>query len=360
MFKGITFYCEKVSHGWFVRYGLLVGLCFGLVCLHGVRPAWALDQRSLSVAPTKTELILEPGQSWTGSVGFAIDIPDQVFLSFRVMDFKALDESESGVPYFFEPLPNQTRGILSRWIKIQAVDQSEIVPLDFFQIPVTISIPQNADPGGYYAAVIFDTVPISDLDDASGSATASSVGSLFLVTVPGEIDEQAELVEFYSQQDVYPNPPLDFVTRVLNQGTLHIRPEGEIIVKNSFGFEVMRLPVNQENGNILPDSIRKFDSSAGNSRILFSIGSFDFVVGRPLMMGRYTATLELWYGSDQRFLTARDVFWVLPWPVIILVWGGLIVFLFLTRRFHLAYMRWVWLQYKKLRWKSEGEIGVRD
>ena len=70
-------------------------------------------------------------------------------------------------------------------------------------------------------------------------------------------------------------------------------------------------------------------------------------------MGRYKATLELWYGDNQSFLTASDTFWVLPWPMIILIWGSVLVGLYLTRKFHFAYMRWVWLQYKKLRWKQE-------
>ena len=71
------------------------------------------------------------------------------------------------------------------------------------------------------------------------------------------------------------------------------------------------------------------------------------------MMGRYKAKLELWYGREQRYLGADAVFWVLPWPIIITLALIIGIFLYMTRKVHFAYMKWLWEQAKKLRWTKK-------
>jgi hypothetical protein len=108
--------------------------------------------------------------------------------------------------------------------------------------------------------------------------------------------------------------PIDFLVRLRNTGSVHEKPVGTITVTNAFGKSVGSLNLNPNSGNVLPDSIRRFERTL-NTKQLF---------------GAYTATLTLTYGSGQK-LTAHTSFWVVPWKLIVLVLIGLVAVFFILR-----------------------------
>ena len=170
-------------------------------------------------------------------------------------------------------------------------------------IPFTIKVPENADPGGHYAGIMVGTRPSTEKIGGSGAGISSAVTSLFFLRVPGDVKEEGEIRDFYAEQSVLQSPDALFSLRFENTGNVHLVPEGSIIITNMWGKERGMIEVNKEHGygNVLPASTRKFEFNwHGESNI------FEF--------GRYKALATLVYGEDGRKTVYRTTyFWVIPW-----------------------------------------------
>ena len=71
------------------------------------------------------------------------------------------------------------------------------------------------------------------------------------------------------------------------------------------------VPVNDTRGNVLPKSVRKFNQEWKNLDKTF--------------FGRYTATLNLMYGNNQKAEPVTVSFWILPWKLVLAYLGGILL-----------------------------------
>ncbi len=190
------------------------------------------------------------------------------------------------------------------------------------RIPVTISLPANADPGGAYGSVLIDTVAIDAQAGNTGgtvpqSAIIARIGTLFFITIPGPTLKEGALTQFGTSPEkmFYQNTPINFGILFENTGSIHLAPYGELRVTNMFGEEVGF--VSLEPWFVLPQSLRLREVS------------WD----RDFLFGRYTATVQINRSYDDVIDTMSYSFWILPWKP--LVGGFAVVFfvLFLIRAF---------------------------
>jgi len=98
------------------------------------------------------------------------------------------------------------------------------------------------------------------------------------------------------------------VARLQNNGDVHEDPQGSISVTGTFGEKVASVAVNTIGGNILPASIRRFESTMANKQLF----------------GYYTARLDLTYAGSKT-VKAVATFWVIPWKLLLLILVGLLV-----------------------------------
>lgn len=194
------------------------------------------------------------------------------------------------------------------------------------RIPVTISIPPDAEPGGLYGSMLVDTVAI----EANGGETTNTVpqsaiiariGTLFFVTVAGAVEREASLLEFATigKQKFFGSSPVTFGILHENTGSMHIAPYGEVRVTNMLGDEVGFVEL--EPWFILP----------GSERLREITWSREFVIGR------YTATAQINRSYDDIVDTASFTFWVLPWKLLTLAFGTIFIVLFIIRTFFRAF-----------------------
>jgi hypothetical protein len=106
----------------------------------------------------------------------------------------------------------------------------------------------------------------------------------------------------FVKRGFFEHGPVDFVVRVKNEGSVHERVQGTIEVTNIFGKKVGSVKVNDKGGNVLPDSIRKFEQQLSSKRLF----------------GLYTAKLNLSYLNGGKKLNASVGFWVIPWKLLLL------------------------------------------
>jgi len=280
----------------------------------------------IKISPTKIEDLVEPGETLTKRLKVTNLANKTKTLYAFLKDFKAGDES--GRPVLIPP-GSEEGPYLANWVDIPTKG-FEFAPNEEKVIPFSIQVPENAGPGGHYGGVYFGTEPprlrVQGKDKGAGMAISQQAGSLILLHVKGDVQEEARVREFTTDKNFYGTPfDVQFTVRVENRGNVHVKPFGAVDITNMFGKEVASIMVNERGGNVLPGSIRKFTRTNWE-------GDSGF--------GRYKAVLGLTYGvpADQggqgkKSLYAEKTFWIIPWRIVIPTLLGL---MFITAVFILS------------------------
>ncbi len=276
---------------------LLLLIIISIVTI-SIPPAKAtIPGQGLTISPPIIEITLEPGQTYERVIKINNPTKEVVEVYPIARNFSA--QGEGGTPIIETPNTEPTYGLAS-WIKFNlpkiALTSEQEVAFDY-----TITVPQDAEPGGHYASVLFASEPPKPDAKVSQVALASMIGSLILGKVNGDINEKAEVREFSTKKLFYLKPSVDFVLRVTNLGNIHIKPMGEIVISN-WGRKVANFDINPKKGNILPNSIRRFDDLKYQ--------------GNQWSFGLFKAKLIATYGEKNQPLLGEITFLIIPWWLI--------------------------------------------
>lgn len=248
------------------------------------------NQAGLVISPPKTEKTITEGESFSDVIKVTNSTSSDLVLNVSIADFGPKDET--GEPSFGEP----EESILAGWISI---DKSiSLGSGETKEVPYTVAVPANAEPGGHYGAVFFEPVVQTGPASGSGTTIAFKIDTLLLITVPGDIVYNGRIREFSTNKSFFVDSSnlVNFVSRFENLGTVHVKPKGTIAIRNLLGKTVAQLIVNEDSANILPDSIRRFENEWP----------------KKYGFGFYSATLNLGYGENQT-IAATSGFWMIPW-----------------------------------------------
>ncbi len=289
---------------------------------------------ALTISPAREELTGDKGESIakTFLVINEQDTDQVLYTSVEAFD----SQGESGTPNF---TPG-TDGLPS-WITI--TDKVIVKKGERVTIPYSVTIPQDADAGGHFAAIFLSTVPPSA--DGGQVSVGAKVGMLILLKVTGEIKEEGGLSSFTIKEDkkVLTSVPIDFVYRFNNAGNDRVKPEGDIVIRNTLGMETARVSANQNQGNVLPGSVRRFDVRYGEGDApSVSAPFFDHVKYQMnnLAVGMYTAELGLSFGNEGK-ANASITYFMFPWQLLSVVLGLLIVVILLLMILVKKYNKWI-------------------
>lgn len=288
--------------------------------------------QAVTMSPIRIELAADPGDSTSGVVKVYND--DRVERNMYLSVAKFENQDESGEPKFVKGNDQ-----LVSWVKIQS---SILIPSkESREVPFTVDVPSNVDPGGYFGAVFASIVPPSP--DGGEVALQSDVGTLLLFRVNGDFPEGETILEFNTKdkKKILNHLPIEFYYRFQNDGADRAQPLGDITIRNLFGGLTKVVSANFGAGNVLPESIRRFEASwvtAGGDPVEDKYGT----VVRPELntfwdtvkyqasnfaLGRYSADLNLTVNNDASRTYAKSTsFWVIPWQLILVVLAILLVF----------------------------------
>ncbi|MCX6728303.1 MAG: hypothetical protein NTV39_00835 [Candidatus Saccharibacteria bacterium] len=294
-------------------------LLAGALAAHvGAQAANANAAQGVQISPTLVELNASKGKTYSINLGVTNVTGTDLVYKTSVSDFGAA--GETGSPHIFIDTKLTPASSVITW-----VDTAPQFSLDAHQsrtVTAQINVPANAEPGGHYGVIRFSgTAPKLD---RTGVGLSASAGVLLLVRVDGLITEKADLASFYTsgsqsgkETSFFENGPAYFVVRIQNVGNIHVKPVGNIEVKDMFGGVVTNIPINKDKSNVLPKTIRRFD---------------DAKVNKDWMIGRYTANLTLGYGSKGQAITGTISFWVIPYKIILIVLVILATVIYILRR----------------------------
>lgn len=279
----------------------------------------------LSISPTISQFTIKPGDKATVKITLKNITVDNVTAQGFVNDFTS--DGTTGNPKILtnEKQPTQNSIInfvygLSN-ISLQRGEQKTV--------SIGLQVPKNTTPGAYYGIIRYKAIPANGGAPAPGQvALTASVGTIVLVTVPGNIHEQVQLksLDIYRgarASRVFVKPPTSIGIGIANFGNGFVAPFGNVEVHNMFNKTVISYQINnpKQPGNILPGSSRVFTHNInGINRI-----------------GRYTVVASVSYGKGAQVLSLQKNIWYIPiWFValfVIIVLG----LLYLALRFYRNY-----------------------
>lgn len=265
---------------------------------------------TLKISPVRSDIVIAPGK--TDVVTMKVTNMTKAPMTIQAIENDFVAGDDRGTPALildaskFAPTHSLKRYMVP-------IPNTTIAPGVTQEIKVTVKVPLDAKPGGYYGAVRFS--PVSAGGSTSVNLNASAA-SLILMTVPGPVEEKLTLKSF----DVKQGSKVDTIFQSANDLQVSFRMENTgSIQEGPFGnISVMQgdKVVYSYNFNdtapremVLPDSTRVWDVPLKN------IGGF----------GNYTIKATLSYGQKNQTIEVKKSFWVIPIAVIAVTVGGLLL-----------------------------------
>ncbi len=271
--------------------------------------------QGIQVSPALVELNAERGKTYTLNIKVVNVTLTKLTYSTIVNDFNSNSETGAANVLLDSRLP-ATASVID-WVA--TVPEFTLDSRESRSITAQVTIPNNAEPGGHYGVIRFSG-RAPELTQ-TGVGLSASTGMLLLIRVSGDIKESASLASFYTasggkQTSFFETAPIQFVTRVKNDGNIHVKPVGSIELTDAFGNSVGTIAINDTKSNVLPDSIRRFENDFKSN----------------WMFGLYTANLTLGYGTTGQAITNTITFWVIPYKLVLIGLLVLVTLIFIVSR----------------------------
>ncbi|NTV21959.1 MAG: hypothetical protein HGB03_00085 [Candidatus Yonathbacteria bacterium] len=264
----------------------------GFVSAYTITHIGASIRGDFVLEPAKIELFTNPGHESVTELQVTNRTDDTLTFSVSIEDMSGSDDPMRPVLLLGD---KQGPYSLRDYIKPE-IDTFTLKSGERITLPVTISIPLDAEPGGLYGSVLFESRSIGQSEEAS--RTISRLGALLFVRVNGDVAESGALEDFRvsgGSPVSFTQEPIGFEMLYRNSGSVHVNPYGMITVRNLFGLTVGEIEVTPYYA--MPESLRY-------RKVMWEHG--------PLF-GYYTATLEQNRGYDDIVDTRTLSFGVLPW-----------------------------------------------
>lgn len=270
------------------------------------------------VGPGKTDLVIRQGETQTVEITVTNRTGERRRFNLSVEDMQGSQDSvQSLVLLGSDRGPYSVRDYISMPHTSFELDHNQRA-----RIPVTIRVPVDAEAGGLYGSVLVDTVAIEAKPGNTGGAVPQSaiiarIGTLFFVTVPGDVKKEGGLVNFETipKQTFFQGGPVNFGILFENRGAIHLAPYGELRITNVFDEEIGFTKL--EPWFVLPQGLRLREVSWDNK----------------FLFGRYTATVYVNRSYDDVIDEKSYTFWVLPWKPLVAGFVAVFFIIFCIRAF---------------------------
>ncbi|HEX5455991.1 MAG TPA: DUF916 domain-containing protein [Candidatus Saccharimonadales bacterium] len=254
------------------------------------------DKTSLAVSPPTFDLSANPGDTLHDSIKVQNITDKTVDINTSIKNFVAVGtEGEVGLT------DQNGQYSLAKWIHVtpsSAVLQAKESKVFNF----TVDVPKNAEPGGKFGSIVFSTT--HGASGASAVGVSQQIGTLLLLRIAGDAKEQASISSMLADHTSQ-NDTVTYKTLISNEGNVQVKPIGSITITNMFGKKVATIPFGGK--YVIPGAKREFINQWQHSGML---------------IGKYTATLTLLYGTKNMTLTSSVSFISIPWKML-----GIILFI---------------------------------
>jgi hypothetical protein len=257
------------------------------------------------LGPGKIEIWADPGEEFQKELIISNRIGQTMEFNVEIEDIKGSFDPNQPIIFLAEKKgPYSLKDYLQPEITKFTLKHGQRIIL-----PVKISIPKDAEPGGLYGAILVSTNPPFpegkvEKEKARGQLRMiSRLACNFFIRVKGKVVENGYFKDFLTKK-FFEKGPIPFQIFFENKGNVHLIPYGIIEIKNLLGKKVGEVEI--EPFYTLPNSLKK------------SVAEWE----RKWLFGKYTALAGL-NRSYQNIIDQKKIeFWVIPYKIILV---GLIV-----------------------------------
>lgn len=215
----------------------------------------------VSVSPLRMEVEVSVGKNTLTPITVTNTAEDKpVRVKAEVMGF-GQSQMGSTIPIKDDTSPYSAAALIEL-----SPEEFEIKPGESQKVKVTATIPPGAS-GGKYATLVVGQVP------EPGASMVGQVAIAVMLTISESSLIRAGQVMGVDIHQEEPGEPITFITAIRNQGNVHVRPSGEIIISQD-GQEIGRTEVDPH--LIIPGYTRPFKSVWAAPEV--SAGAYSFEV----------------------------------------------------------------------------------
>lgn len=300
----------------------------------------------LLVSPEMFELKVERGEQLSDKIKIRNKSEVPLSIEVTVTNFGAQEESGT-ITFYEEPIPRKGEDDISynprKWIKIENPNFI-LEPNETVEVKFEVDIPENAEPGGKYAVVLFEPKLPSYYFEKGAVRAIPKIGVLFLFSVEIEglqrPEERLTIVEFAIPKDfhmkklenflgfvsealavkreefsIVEKSHLPFTLRIKNNDIYHHKLEGRLEILENDGKIVGETEIRKT--TILPGKIRKFPvefkTNLPEKLEKYLPAAISNFISKNLLFGRYQGRLVLTIEND--IIEKNIEFWAFPWKV---------------------------------------------
>jgi hypothetical protein len=281
----------------------------------------------LSISPTISEYTIKPGQSASLTITLKNITVDDVVAKGSINDFTS--DNITGNPKIITDNSITSPNSIKKFVA--NIDDVPLAKGQQKKIVLGLDVPKNTPPGAYFGIVRYRAVPKALNTPGPGQvALTASVGSIVLITVPGNLREQVQVngLKVYRgarSGTFFIKSPTSIGITISNFGNGFVKPFGTVEVHDVFNKTIATYQFNnpKQPGNVLPNSQRTFQNNIkGVNKI-----------------GRYTVLASVSYGNGSQVLTLKKNFWYVPLWLVVILLAILAALIFLAVRSYRRYRR---------------------
>lgn len=282
----------------------------------GITSAAGSTANGFSISPLVSYITVDKGQTTSFSINVGNPTGATLTAAPQADDFVAAGESGAAALIVSPKTPKPANDFSSL---VSGLSNLTIPPGGQQTLNFTISVPRDANSGGYYGAIRF--VPVFSSTNKGVVGLTASVGSLVLLTVPGNLIERLSLIQLSAAQNgqangLFVHGNLSVLMRLENEGNIYAQPYGTVQVSNMDRHII---------------NVQQFNNTSPRESILEG-STRKFTLGLPKYhwLGRYTITASISYGNSQsNLIVAKANFWYLPTWFIITAVVAIAIIIFL-------------------------------
>ena len=259
------------------------------------------------VRPFLIDAQLEPRESYEDTIVLKNNYPTRKAVLFATVNEISVD-SVGEIKEFVSPVMTDRTNTVTSWVEITR-GRIEIVPGEITEVPLTVRVHPQAQPGEYYVFIGMVEAakrPVAEAIALSGKAD----GVILKVVVEDNRTDSMRIGSFLIDRFVTGEDSRVIEIEVENSGELESTPAGEIVFYDSRGAEVSSVPVNTQGVVVGPGETKIIETNV------------------PLenTFGRYKANVSLEYGANQRAsLYDTTYFYMIPMQFLIVGLVGILV-----------------------------------
>jgi hypothetical protein len=308
----------------------VIGLaCVGLFAVSKVAAAADEGEFSLQVSPSPLVMTLKPNETKTIDLKIRNTGSHAEKLKIAIRGF-TVDKSNGELKF-----DDDGRSEVASWVSFNAPNFT-VQSGQWYSEKVTFSVPKNAGFSYSFAFVINRQDTSENTDPGRQLKGTVAVFSLINIDRPGAV-RQLQVASFRSSESLYEYLPAKLSIELKNTGNTIVQPAGNVFIQRGPDDKepTSVLPVNKNNGYILPGSVRTLavdwddgfqvlrpatNGGATEEQLTWNWSNLSH-----LRIGRYTAKLVAVYNDGTRDvpIVGEISFWVFPWKLLL---GLLVVF----------------------------------